>query len=144
MIFESQPIVPNLALNESHSELLLLPGKSGAGLQDSLGVPAREGWARGSCTTSQDPHLLVHHIGLQSWEAWRKLMGLVVNPLFHIMALTDRSKEKQPTPHFLYMTSALTPSHTLLSVAFSLYDLLCSMKVPADFGPVSLNKEFIS
>lgn len=42
------------------------------------------------------------------------------------------------------MISALTPSHTLLSVAFSLYDLLGSMKVPADFGPVSLNKEFIS
>lgn len=99
MIFEPQPVVPKLALNESHSELLLLPGNSGAGLQDSLGVPAREGWAGGNCTMGQD--LLVHHIGLQSWEAWRKLMGLVVNPLFHIMALTDRSKEKQPTPPFL-------------------------------------------
>lgn len=99
MIFEPQPVVPKLAPNESHSELLLLPGNSGAGLQDSLGVPAREGWARGNCTMGQD--LLVHHIGLQSWEAWRKLMGLVVNPLFHIMALTDRSKEKQPTPPFL-------------------------------------------
>lgn len=42
------------------------------------------------------------------------------------------------------MISAQIPSSTLLSGAFSLYGLLCSIKVPVDFGPVSLNKEFIS
>lgn len=42
------------------------------------------------------------------------------------------------------MNSTQTPSPTLLSVSFCLYGLFCSIKVPADFGPVSLNKKFIS
>lgn len=97
--FEPQSAVPKLSLNESHGELLLHREQwsSAAGLpwctcSGTVGT--------GSCAKNQDPHLLVHHVGLQSWEAWGKLMGLLAHPLLHIMALKNKSKAKQPTSPF--------------------------------------------
>lgn len=52
--FGAQPEVPRLALNKSRGELLLLPGGTGAVLQDSrCTCPGRV--ARGSCAKNQDP-----------------------------------------------------------------------------------------